>query len=154
MFYFIADPTTYHRVHRKSTHAFATAPVDWDVHELVLLAETRDQKRTLHKQVQYLAKILDIRAPDEGELERLFPGVNASARWKHVVDLYWARPLPEPFNLQEIEGVGHASYRTVQQFKRLPDTDAKAVFDFLCKRNASVVLDFINRADPDDPAAR
>lgn len=154
MFYFIADPSTYHRVHRKSTHAFATAPAEWEPDELVLLAETRDQKRTLHKQVQYLAKILDIRTPKDGELERLFPGVGAADRWHHVVDLYWARPLPEPFNLQEVAGLDHAAFRTVQQFKRLADAEAMAVFKFLCDRNASVVLDFINHADPEDPAAR
>ncbi|MEO7646839.1 MAG: hypothetical protein ABIV11_01195, partial [Gemmatimonadaceae bacterium] len=133
MIYFVADPSTYHRVARTSTHAFATGPSDAEADELVILGEKRDPRRTLHKQVQYLAKMIRARPAKPGELEALFPGVGAEQRWKDLVELYWARPLSAPFNLFQVDGFDYSAFRNVQTFKRLSESDAQAVFQHLCK---------------------
>ncbi|MBK6489490.1 MAG: hypothetical protein IPF98_22135 [Gemmatimonadetes bacterium] len=127
MFLFKASGDTYGRVVRQEVHAFRHDPAEVFGDEFVLLSKNRDDCAMLEKQVQHVAKLLEVRKATPAELELLFPTVNAGTRWDNVVRLYWRRELSVPFNLSEVSGLNEKFYRTVQGFSRLKDADAICV---------------------------
>ena len=153
MVYFVTDRSTYHAVTRKSVHAVASLPVELSVDQFVLLAEKRDPKSTLHKQIQWVAKVLSVRQPAPGELEHLWPGKAEQHDWKWLIELYWSAELDHKFNMFEVKGIDYAQYRNVQTAKVLPEADQRAMLDFLCETNPAVVRDFISRALPEERRA-
>src|SRR4051812_3064165 len=118
MFLFKASGDTYRAVVRHQLHAFAYSPHDPHNDEVVLLSKNREDCANLEKQVQHLARIQHIRPARGDELDRYFHGVGASARWKHVVKLYWVRPLVRQFNLHNVKDFNATHYNTVQGFAK------------------------------------
>ena len=153
MFLFKASAKTYGKVVKQAVHAFPHSPAEVRGDEFVLLSKNREDCALLEKQVQYVAKLLAVRPATEDELERFFPGVNATARWKHVVELYWLRPLVKPFNLSGIPGLNAKRYDPIQGFAKLDDEDALALLRHLQATNPDVLLDFVNNAERPDLAA-
>lgn len=150
MFLFKASGATYARVVRQEVHAFRNDPAEVFGGEFVLLSKNREDCSMLEKQIQHVAKLLEVRKATREELEGLFPAVEAGQRWENVVRLYWCRQLPVPFNLSEVPGLNEKFYRTVQGFSRLKDADAICVVQYLGKTNEQLILDFINNAAPPD----
>ncbi|MHB2034883.1 MAG: hypothetical protein ACYCVE_16170, partial [Gemmatimonadaceae bacterium] len=146
MFLFKAAGSTYRQVVRRAAHAFPPPPKDAPPGQFVLLSKNREDCRPTEQQIQYVAKLLEVREATPEELERDFPGVDAAQRWKYRVHLYWARPLDRPFSLSLIDGVDSRRYDAVQNFARLDEGDERLVFAYLCKWNGPVLLDFINNA--------
>jgi hypothetical protein len=147
MFLFKASGATYRRVVRQTVHAFPHSPAEVRGDEFVLLAKNREDCSQLEKQVQNVAKLLQVRNATGKELEQLFPNVNAADRWRYVVELYWLRPLVMPFNLAQVPGLNAQRYAPVQGFAKLDAEDELPLFDYLCKTNAPVVLDIAGNAE-------
>ena len=99
------------------------------------------------KQVRHVAKLLNVRPATSGELETSFPGVDAGRRWNHVVELYWVRELPRPFNLREVPGLNFKRYSPVQGFAKFDHSDQFALLEYLISTNEPLILDFINNAE-------
>jgi len=146
VFLFKASGATYRRVIKQSKHAFPYAPRDVHEDEFVLLSKNREDCADTERQIQYVAKVLTVRAPVTGELDASFPGVNASSRFGSIVELYWSKPLAKPFNLSEVAHFNYRHYDTVQDFAQLHETDAQAIVDHLGSTNDQVLLDFLNNA--------
>ena len=148
MFLFKASGATYAKVVKQAVHAFPHSPAELGGDEFVLLSKNREDCALLEKQVQHVAKLLVVRPGTEDELERLFPGVGAAARWKYVVELYWRRRLPKPFNLSDVPGLAATRYNSVQGFAKLDDGDALALVRYLQDTNGDLLLTFVNDAEP------
>src|SRR5688572_21067239 len=114
MFLFKSAGTNYRRVIKRKVHAFQFAPVEVNRDELILLSKNREDCAMTEKQVQTVAKLQRVRPATATELDEFFPGVRASERWKYIVQLYWVRPLPAPFNLSSVSGFNAKRYGTVQ----------------------------------------
>jgi hypothetical protein len=147
MFLFKASGQTYLRVVRRSLHAFPNRPQEAEVGQLVLLSKNREDCSPSEAQIQFVAKILDVRPATAEELETHFPGISASERFEVIIELYWMEPLERPFNLSQALGPDHKFYNTVQDFSKLKESDELAVFGFLVKNNPRVVISYLNRDD-------
>jgi hypothetical protein len=147
MFLYKSSGATYGKVVKQSVHAFPYSPAEARQDEFVLLSKNRADCRNLEKQVQWVAKVLDVRSATATELENLFPRVGAGSRWNHVVKLYWVKALTKPFNLSAIPGFNAKRYDTVREFAKLDDQDEQALFRYLVATNSDVVLDFVNNAE-------
>jgi hypothetical protein len=112
-----------------------------------VVGKNREDCTPTEAQIQYVAKILDVRPATVEELEKHFPGVRAGERFQVIVELYWLEPLDTPFNLSQAIGPAHKYYNTVQDFSKLKDEDELAVFGFLVKKNPRVVISYLNRSD-------
>jgi hypothetical protein len=143
-----ASGATYSMVVKQTVHAFTKRPAGIHPDEFVLLSKNREDCSMLEKQIQHIAKVLKVREASAEELERLFPGVGASDRWKWVVELYWVHRLPKPFNLAEITGFNFEHYQTVQAFAQVKESDALMLLDYLRLTNLPSLLDVLNNADP------
>jgi hypothetical protein len=150
MFLFKAAGATYSSVVKEALHAFPYGPAQVTGDEFVLLSKNREDCAVLEKQVQHVAKLLAVRPGTHEELNRLFPGVRAAKRWTCVVELYWRRPLPSPFNLSQVPGLDHKRYNTVQGFAKLDHADALALVPYLTETNPDVLLDLVNNAERPD----
>jgi hypothetical protein len=153
MFLFKASGATYRRVVKQTVHAFPHSPTQVYGDEFILLAKNREDCALLEKQVQFVAKLLTVRPGTGPELDRLFPGVEAGARWNHVAELYWLRPLAHRFNLGDIPSFNAKRYAPVQGFAKLDEEDALALFKYLQESNSTLLLDFVNNAERPDGAA-
>lgn len=151
MLLFKASGATYRRVVRREVHAFEHRPRDYHEGEFVLLSKNRDDCQVGEHQVQYVGKLHRFRDATPAELDRLFPGVEASARWHHIAELFWVRPLENRFDFHQVAGVDLTHYQTVQGFAKLAEPDAHALFEHLRDTNAALVLDFVNNAVPPEP---
>lgn len=151
MFLFKASGSTYRNVIKEGVHAFQYAPSEVNGDELVILSKNKEDCTLLERQVQAVAKLYKVRAAADDELEKFFPGVEASARWTHLIELYWMRPLPVPFNLAGIKGFNAKRYNTVQGFARLDHGDDLALVQHLVRTNPAILLDIVNNAEPPDP---
>lgn len=149
MFLFKASKTTYRLVIKQLKHAFPFGPSEVTGDELILLSENRPKHGTLHKQVQFLAKLRCVRTPSLGELEACFPGVGASDRWSTIVELYHPLALPRPFNLSEVPNFDKEHYRTLQGFGRIAEPDQYALLAFLGATNEQIVLAYLDDPGPD-----
>lgn len=147
MFLFKASGATYRKVIKQRIHAFQYSPSEVKGDELVLLSKNKEDCVLAEKQVQAVAKLDKVRRATAEELDRFFPGSQASERWKHAVELYWMRPLTKPFNLSAIRGLNANRYNTVQGFARLDEGDDLAVIQHLIKTNPDILLDIVNNAD-------
>jgi hypothetical protein len=147
MFLFKASGQTYLRVVKRELHAFPNAPRDIEVGQLVLLSKNREDCTPSEPQIQHVAKVLQVRSATPEELEHNFPGVEASNRFRIMVELYWREPLERPFSLSQVPGVNYKRYDTVQDFAKLDEADEMAVFGFLVKTNRRLVLSYLNRDD-------
>ncbi len=152
MFLFKASGATYHRVRRQAVHAFPVSPAEVHGDEFVLLSKNREDCRDPEKQVQYVAKLLQVRPASSAELEEFFPGVEAGKRWRYAAELYWVRQLPKPFNLSAIPGFDARHYSTVQGFAKLSEPDALALLHYLQATNSTLLLDIVNSAERPDPS--
>jgi hypothetical protein len=150
MFLFKASGATYRRVVKQTVHAFPHSPAQVRGNEFVLLAKNREDCSLLEKQVQFVAKLLTVRSGTEAELDRLFPGVDAGSRWKHVAELYWLRPLAHRFNLSDIPSFNAKRYAPVQGFAKLDGEDAHALLKYLQDTNSILLLDIVNQAERPD----
>lgn len=146
MFLFKASGKTYRKVIKHSLHAFPYAPSEVNGDELVLLSKNREDCTMAEKQVQTVAKLLKVQRATP-ELDRVFPDVQASKRWKYEIRLYWVRRLSTHFNLNQIVGLNAKHYNTVQGFARLTDGDDLALVRYLAKTNPDVLLDILNNAE-------
>ena len=154
MFLFKSSGKTYRKVIKQGVHAFPHSPKEVNGDELVLLSKNRADCAILEKQVQWVAKLKQVRKATAAELEQFFPGVGAAEKWKYAVTLYWVRPLPFPFNLSAVPSFNSKRYNTVRGFARLDSGDDMALVRYLAKTNTDVLLDIINNADPEsDPGA-
>ncbi|HVZ49159.1 MAG TPA: hypothetical protein VG916_10270 [Gemmatimonadaceae bacterium] len=153
MFLFKAARATYLQVIGRKRHAFPYGPQEVRGDELVLLAENRAGGGTLHKQVQYVAKLRRVRPAPPAELDRLFPGENAGQRWRFVVDLYFRRKLTPGFNLHDVEGFDYRHYRTVQGFSLIRENDQLAVIKHLIDFYPSLILELADRSDDERDAS-
>jgi hypothetical protein len=147
MFLFKASGKTYHQVVRQSLHAFPLSPSEADVGQFVLLSKNREDCRLTEKQIQHVAKVLEVRPATAAELEASFPGVDAGSRFRFVVRLYWLERLDHPFNLADIQGVNFRRYDPVQDFARLDDDDERLVVKHMIQTNGRIVLSYLNRDD-------
>lgn len=147
MFLFKASGATYGKVVEQSVHAFPYSPLDVQGDEFVLLSKNKDDCALLERQIQFVAKLIEVRRATEGELERFFPGVNAASRFEYVAELYWLRRLPKPFNLTGALGPRARRYDTVQDFAKLDHDDDLAILRHLLKTNPDVILDVVNNAE-------
>jgi hypothetical protein len=147
MFLYKSSGATYRKVVRQSVHAFPYSPVDARHDEFVLLSKNRADCRDTEKQVQYIAKVLEVQPATPAQLDELFPGVGAGRRFRYTIKLYWVKPLPQPFNLSGITGFKAKRYNTVQDFAKLDNEDAQALFRHLVATNSDVVLDVVNNVE-------
>lgn len=147
MYLFKSSGTTYRRVVKQAAHAYGSMPRLASPDEFVLLSKNKEDCALTEKQVQYAAKILNFREATPSELDAMYPGVAAGERFRYVADLYWVRPLDEPFNLSQVRGLNEKHYRTVQGFAQFSTEDAQALLDFLSRTNAAVLLDFLGNAE-------
>ncbi len=51
-----------------------------------------------------------------------------------------------------MKGLKASRYDPVQEFARLDESDAEALFRFLCDTNPRIIMDFVNYAE--DPVAQ
>ena len=140
---------------KQRVHAFLGTPGPDHEDQFVLLSKNREDCGRSEKQVQYVTKVRAVREATKQELEALFPGVRAGERFRYVVVLYpkpWVRKLVHPFDLSAVLGFNEKRYRTVQHFAQLQSDDQRAMLAYLQRTNAEMLLDFLNRADPDDHA--
>lgn len=144
MFLFKASGKTYRHVVANSTHAFRSSPKFKHQGELVLLSKNKADCANTEKQIQNVGKIL--RLHPTADLESMFPGVHAEERWTAAVQLYWVRPLEQPFNLSDINGFGWLRYQTVQDYAAFSDEDEKLIVQYLCDTNPVLVMDILNNA--------
>ena len=147
MYLLKATGATYRKVIRQSKHAFPHQPKGEADDRFVLLSKNKEDCTTTERQIQHVAKILNVRDPHPGELDKAFSGVDASTRWRCVGDLYWGRPLVNPFNLSEVAGLNYKRYDTVQNFAALDHLDAVAVVKHLEETNPELLLEFVNEAE-------
>ncbi len=133
-------------------HAFPYSPKDVRPDEFVLLSKNREDCGLLEKQVQNVAKLLNVRPASDDELDQTFPGVEAGDRWRSIVELYWLRPLINPFNLHDVPGFNAKRYRPVQGFALLDSDDEMALFEHLIRTNGKLLLDVINNAERPSPS--
>ncbi len=150
MYLFKASGVTYRRVVRQQLHAFPSLPTQAHEGEFILLSKNRADCGMLEKQVQYVAKLHSIRSASSAELERLFPEVSSSNRWRYFILLYFVRQLEQPFNLCEAPGLDFKRYATVQCHARIAPADETAILHYLIRTNSNVVLDFVNNTDKSD----
>jgi len=115
---------------------------------LVLLSKNRRDCAHDERQIQYVAKLLQVRKGDPVELERLFPGMQAGERWKWIAELNRVRALTAPFDLASVKGLHLPRYETVQTYARFDAADESALVHFLGQSNAGVLLDILNNAEP------
>ncbi len=99
MVLFKASGKTYSRVIAQQRHAFPFGPAEVRKDEFVLLSKNREDCASTEAQIQYVAKMGEVREATADELERFFPHVAAANRWGVLVRLYWSRRLDRPFNL-------------------------------------------------------
>ena len=147
MFLFKASGKTYARVKKHAVHAFPFGPHEAPSGQFVLLSKNREDCRPTERQIQCAAKLLRVRPATPAELDERFPGVGAGQRWRFAVELYWMRPLEEPFNLSQVRGIKARRYDAVQGFARIDDVDEQALLKHLIRTNPRVILDFINNAE-------
>lgn len=77
----------------------------------------------------------------------MFPSTRAGERWDYVVELYWRKPLPKPFNLSQVPGLNYRRYNTVQGFAKLDEEDGRVLTAYLAETNPNVLLDIVNNAE-------
>lgn len=147
MFLFKAAATTYSKVVNRHLHAFPFSPTDVQGDEFILLSKNAADCAPTEPQVQYIAKLLRVRAATPKELDENFPGVRAADRWNYVVELYWTRRLDAPFSLSGVPGLRAQRYNPVQGFARLDEQDAAAIVAHLSRTNTAMLLDVINNAE-------
>lgn len=147
MYLFKSSGATYRRVVKQAAHAYGSIPRLASHDEFVLLSKNKEDCALTERQIQHAAKILNFREATPAELEAMYPDVHAGERFRYVADLYWVRPLSEPFSLSQVRGLNEKHYRTVQGFARLSHEDSLALLDFLSRTNAAVVLDFLGSAE-------
>jgi hypothetical protein len=150
MLLFKASGATYRRVTHREVHAFQHRPRDYHEGEFVVLSKNREDCQIGEQQVQYVGKLQGFRDATPAELDRLFPGVDASLRWHHIADLFWVCELDNRFDFHQVRGFDERHYRTVQGFATLAEADAHALLEYLRDTNGRLVLDFINNAVPRD----
>jgi hypothetical protein len=102
--------------HRK--HAYATQPKEWDVGETVLLSKNKKDLGRHEKQIQYIARIVDVRPILPGEAE-LYWGAKYEGKWNYLIQLSDIRPLTRQFGLAEVIGTGASDYWGARGFSRL-----------------------------------
>ena len=148
MLLFKASGATYRQVVAQSVHAFRNDLSDATPDQFVLLSKNRQDCRVLEKQVQYVAKLLKLRSASAMELDALFPGVGAGERWANVVELYWVRPVPRPFNLSDVRDFNYRHYDTVQGgFAQLRPSDRTSLLAHFLATNRDLLFDVVNDAE-------
>ncbi len=153
MYLMKASGATYQRVLKLSKHAFRGRPTEIAEDEFVLLSKNAQDCGPTEPQVQYVAKVLRVRAALPGELDESFPGVEAGHRWEYVVEFYWPKKLERPFNLTGVRGFNGKRYGQVQTFAKLDPADELPLLDHLVRTNAAVLLDIVNNAERPGAAA-
>lgn len=151
MFLYKASGATYKQVIRQHLHTFPYSPVEAHKDDFILLSKNRADCGMTERQVQYAAKLLDVREATNQELAKWFPGVQAGQRWRYAISLYWVKPFRRPFNLTEVPGFNAKRYNTVQGYAKLDKADEMAMLTFLIDTNADLLIDVINNAvHPDE----
>jgi len=150
MYLYKASGATYRRVIRQELHAFPYPPAEVSEDEFILLSKNREDCGMLEKQVQYAAKLRSVRLATNAELDAFFPGVDAAARWRYAMQLYWVRQFQRPFNLADVPGLNAKRYATVQGFAKLDAADELAVLRHMMATNSDLILDVINNAERPD----
>jgi len=153
MYLMKSSGATYQRVLKLRKHAFRGRPTDITEGEFVLLSKNAEDCAPTEPQVQYVAKVLRVRAASAEELNASFPGVEAGERWEFVVELYWPKKLDRPFNLTGVPGFNGRRYGQVQTFAKLDPRDELPLLDHPIRTNPAVLLDIINNAERPDATA-
>ena len=73
MVLFKASGKTHSRVVRQQIHAFAYSPAEVRRDEFVLLSKNREDCASTEAQIQFVAKLGEVRAATAEELDRYFP---------------------------------------------------------------------------------
>ncbi|MFZ7131779.1 MAG: hypothetical protein ACOWWR_05420 [Eubacteriales bacterium] len=133
MYIFKTSGKTIDSVIRNQKHAFKAKPKEWDTGELVLISKNKRDCSYGEKQIQYIAKINNIRPMLPGECEKLWPG--NTGRWKYLVELTDTKQIAKSFDLQDIlvEDEYYKRYNGVMCYKRLPLKDERLVEAYLNK---------------------
>ncbi len=100
------------------THGYATRPADWNAGEIVLLSKNKGDLEPGEKQIQYIARIVDVRRLRPGEAEAYW-GVEYEGKYEWLIELSDICQLAEQFNLSDAIGSGAEDYWGVRSFKRL-----------------------------------
>ena len=129
MYLLKAAASTYARVVRRCRHAFPHKPTSIRPDEFVLLSKNSEDCAPTEPQVQYVAKLLEVRSATALELEEHFPGVGAAERWSQISTLYWPKRLDLAFNLTAVPGFNARRYSTVQGFAKLDSSDELAMLE-------------------------
>ncbi|MBL0179296.1 MAG: hypothetical protein IPP98_09260 [Gemmatimonadetes bacterium] len=148
MMLFKASGETYDRVITQRAHAFRGLPRGFREHQTVLLSKNRSGMSWCERQVQHLARIRTIRKATPAELERFYPGVNAGARWRYLVELYAVTPLTRQFDLSQVPGLDAKRYQTVQSYSLFSEAEDLALLQYFRLKNTQAIIDILN-ADPE-----
>jgi hypothetical protein len=130
MYLFKTAGSTIDGVIKNKKHAFHAKPRIWYIGEVVLLSKNKLDCHPSEKQIQYIARIENIREANPEEIERYWPG--NKYRWKYIVDLYDMTSVPSPFNLEDVLGEERANrYRVCRTFAKVDEEDERVLVEYL-----------------------
>jgi hypothetical protein len=129
MYLFKTSGETFVSVVSNQKHAFASMPTDWIPGELVLVSKNKADCSRDERQIQYVMRLDDIRLLRPGEAEAYWPG--NEGRWKYLVICRDAKPVKQPFNLEEVLGEDSRAYGPVMTYKKITPEHEQVIERYL-----------------------
>jgi hypothetical protein len=129
MYLFKTSGNTFSSVIDNEKHAYDSMPSNWEVDEIVLVSENKEDCSSSEKQIHFIMQIKCVRSASSDEIDKYWPG--NGHRWQYIIECHNTHRLNKEFDLEDVLEKDAKEYKTVQSHKKIRSDHEKRILNHL-----------------------